>query len=179
MENSIKKFLEFNGKVVSILARSGVYWVALKPICDALGVQYVRQFKNAKKHPIWSQLLSEQTMVGADDKARKMVALPEQFIYGWIAQIRSNNQQLIEYQLKCCNILYEYFHGSMTNRENLIREKTKEEVEIDRLEVQLRALPEFQRIEKSRLKIKALNKNLRELDSITRAEQLPLFTGTL
>ncbi len=41
-----QKFLEFNGKNIIFLNVDGTYWIALKPICEALGVDYVRCFKN-------------------------------------------------------------------------------------------------------------------------------------
>ena len=49
MKSKIKKFLEFNGKTISFLCKEGEYWVAIKPICEALGVNYNRQYQNLKK----------------------------------------------------------------------------------------------------------------------------------
>jgi hypothetical protein len=60
MKQSIKKFLEFNGKDILFFYIDGQYWVSLKPICEALNVQWVRQFKNLKEHKILGQLLSNQ-----------------------------------------------------------------------------------------------------------------------
>lgn len=90
MNKKIEKFLQFKGKRIVLLAKRSVWWIALKPICEALGVDYIRQFKKLKENRILSQLLSEQTIVAADGKLRKMVCLPESAIYGWIFQIESN-----------------------------------------------------------------------------------------
>jgi prophage antirepressor-like protein len=87
MNKVVSKFLEFNGKTLSFLSVDGEYWVALKPICEALGVDYIRSFRNTKEDVIFGQLLSEQTMVAADGKSRKMASLPEKWIYGWIMQL--------------------------------------------------------------------------------------------
>ena len=73
MKKDIKKFLEFNGKTIYFAAADGQYWIAIKPICEALNVDYIRQFKNLQIDKILGELLSEQTMVAADGKLRKMV----------------------------------------------------------------------------------------------------------
>lgn len=52
MEARIKKFLEFNGKVLSFITIDGIVWIAIKPICQALGIQYERQFKNLNSDKI-------------------------------------------------------------------------------------------------------------------------------
>lgn len=62
------KFLEFNGKAVYFLAKGGSYWIAIKPICESLGVDYNRQFQNLKADKILSQLFAKQQMTGADGK---------------------------------------------------------------------------------------------------------------
>jgi len=172
---SVKKFLEFNGKSICFLAKAGTYYVALKPICEALNVQYVRQFKNAQKHPMWSQLLSKQTMAGADNKLYKMVSLPERYVYGWIFQIRSESPELIAYQKQCCDLLFEYFHGSITSRETLIKEKTKAELAKDRLINLLREDQYFQQLQQAQSHIRKITKGLRELDTEIQKDQLTLF----
>ncbi len=68
MNKKVSKFLEFNGKRIVLLVKDGTWWIAVKPICEALGVDYIRQFKNLKANRILSQLLSEQTIVAADEK---------------------------------------------------------------------------------------------------------------
>lgn len=60
--NTHEKFLSFNGKNIIFLNKDGQYWIAVKPICEALGVDYVRQFKNLKDNIILAPALSKQTM---------------------------------------------------------------------------------------------------------------------
>ena len=124
MDHKIKKFLQFNGKNILFLNIDGTYWVAIKPICDALGIQYHRQYKNLTNDKILSQLLSKQTMVGADFRVRTMVALPEKYIYGWLFSINSDSDALQNYKLTCYNVLFEHFHGAITKRTNELTEKS-------------------------------------------------------
>ena len=106
MKEEIKKFLEFNGKNIFFVAINGQYWIAIKPICRALNVDYIPQFKNLKEDEILGQLLSKQTMVGPDNKFRNHVCLPEFYIYGWIFQIQSQSPELLKYKWEWYRVLY-------------------------------------------------------------------------
>ncbi len=70
MKKEVKKFLEFNGKNIYFLGVNGVYWIAIKPICEALQVDYISQFKNLKEDSILSSALSNQTMQVGNDQPR-------------------------------------------------------------------------------------------------------------
>jgi hypothetical protein len=176
MDKSIEKFLEFNGKVIYFLAKDGQYWIAIKPICDALNLEYTRQLKNLKKHAAFSQLWAKQPMTGADGKTYKMASLPERYIYGWIFNIRSESPELVKYQRECCDILFNHFHGKITSRETLISQKTKDQLEHDQLIASYRNTPEGQRAYELERKMRVYNSALRELDDEIRQNQLPLFS---
>ncbi len=49
---NLEKFLEFNGKRISVLLADGSWWVAIKPICEALKVDYEGQRKNIQDDEI-------------------------------------------------------------------------------------------------------------------------------
>lgn len=176
MNKKIEKFLQFKGKRIVLLAKEGVWWIALKPICEALGVDYIRQFKKLKENRILSQLLSEQTIVAADGKLRKMVCLPESAIYGWIFQIESNAPGLEEFQWECYRVLYEHFHGSITGRKELLSEKAKAQLEINRCMNTLN--PEVAYNHKQAvMKVNHINAQLRKLDAEVLAEERTLFNN--
>ena len=170
------KFLEFNGKVIYFLAKDGQYWIAIKPICEALKVDYNRQFQNLKKHKVFMQLFAKQQMTGADGKLYLMISLPEQFIYGWLFTINSENEGLANYQLECCQILYSHFHGKITSRETLIGKKTQSKLEHDKLMAAIRSLPEGQRLYELEKIMRLCNAGLKELDQEIAQNQLPLFS---
>ena len=98
MNTQTKKFLEFNGRNIYFLAVDSTYWIAIKPICKALNVNYNRQFKNLKEHKLFGGLYTIQNLVASDNRIRPMIALPEKYIYSWIFQIKSNSPDLIQYQ---------------------------------------------------------------------------------
>jgi hypothetical protein len=175
MKTDSKKFLEFNGKTVFFVAVDGQYWIALKPICEARNVDYIRQFKHIKEDEILSELLSEQTMVAADGKSRQMSSLPEKWIYGWIMQLESKSPELLQYKKLCYEVLNDYFHGAITGRKNLLAQKAKAQAEIDG--VMNRMDPnDAITIEQGSKAINQINVKLRALDNEIMQEERDLFT---
>lgn len=137
MKDSSKKFLEFNGKSILFLSKNGQWWVAIKPICDALGVSHRRQLETIKDDGILSQLYTVQGMVAADNKVREMACLPEKYIYGWLFSINSKSEKFLEFKKECYEILYNYFHGAITERTKALQEKTNTQIRIEQLENEL------------------------------------------
>ena len=68
-------FLSFNGKAIYFKENQNEYWIAIKPICEALNVDYIRAYKNLTKDELLSQLLSEQTTI-RKEKRRKFRLSP-------------------------------------------------------------------------------------------------------
>lgn len=175
MNKKVSKFLDFNGKTLMFLSVDGQYWIALKPICEALGVDYIRAFRNTKEDPIFGQLLSEQTMVAADGRSRKMSSLPEKWIYGWIMQLQSNSPELLEYKKLCYEVLNEFFHGTITGRKELLSIKAKAQVEMN--EVMNTLDPEQAlKYERAKRRLNQVTAQLRELDGEILQEEKDLFS---
>ncbi len=176
MKNEIKKFLEFNGKTIFFVAADGQYWIALKPICEALNVDWKNQHEKLLKDEILGQLSSEQGIVAADGKMRKMVSLPEFYVYGWIFQIQSSSPELLKYKWECYRVLYEHFHGAITGRQQLLREKAKAQIVVE--EVFNGLDPEAAiRFDRARRKINQINSQLRKADGEILEEERNLFNS--
>lgn len=175
MKNSIKKFLQFNGKNIYFLAIDGQYWIAVKPVCEALGVDYIQQFKNLKEHQILKQLLCEHTMVGADNRLRKMISLPEKFFYGWLFGIQSSSPDLINYQFKCHEILFDHFHGSITERQSVLKEKSKLLIEIEKLQDKIKDNDDIKKLNKLKAELKDKSRSLTKMDVKIVSSQLDLW----
>jgi len=165
MKNELKKFLEFNGKTISFLAVDGTYWIAVKPICEALGVDYIQQHKNLKDDKVLGAALCNHTMQVGKDQPRSWSCLPEFYIYGWLFRIRSNSEELEVYQWKCYELLYRYFHGTITERENLLKVKTQADMEIEKLELELQNSEAYKRIQVLKKSQKVAGAKLRKLDN--------------
>jgi len=174
MKNSTKKFLEFNGKTIYFLAVDGQYWIALKPICEALNVNWNRQFQNLQNDQNLKAAFATQQMQAPDNQLRNYVCLPEFFVYGWIFQIQSESEELAKYKWECYKVLYEHFHGAITGRKELLSEKARIQLEIDKCFNTLD--PEVAlRLDRANTQINKINKQLRELDTEVMEEEKTLF----
>ena len=172
-----QKFLEFNGKTIVFLNKDGIYWIAVKPICEALDIDYIRQFKNLKSEHFLSELLSEQTMVAEDKKLRKMVCLPEKFIYGWIFSLNSKSEALKEYKMKCYELLFDHFHGAITGRKELLIERLDVDTQIHQLKEELKENDsQYLKLHELQQKRKRLSGDLNIIDTKI-VNQTELFTN--
>lgn len=171
---NLEKFLEFNGKRIAVLLADGTWWVAVKPICEALNIQYNRAFQNIKDDPELGQLLAEQLTVAADGKTRNMVCLPEKFIYGWLFSLRSDNEDLRIYRMKCYEVLYNHFHGALTARLNTLSQRDGIAMRILELEEKLEQSEEYQEIQKLKKLKTETTKTLNRLDVELKAGQLSM-----
>src|SRR5437899_12441945 len=138
MEQNIEKFLDFNGKKIYFKSFDGIYYIAIKPICEALNVNYDRQYRNLKSDEILGGVCAKQHIHDASFRLQEMICLPEYYVYGWLFSIQSESKDLKHYKWKCYEILYNYFHGAITERTSYLKEKTKTEYEIYKLEAELK-----------------------------------------
>lgn len=163
-----EKFLEFNGKNIVFLNVKGVYWIALKPICEALNIEYSRSFKNAKNDPILGPALAIQPMqVSKNGKKqlRNVTCISEKYIYGWLFSLRSDSKELVEYKRTCYELLYNHFHGTITNRKELLLERNKIDDEIFIIKKSLKEEDDkYQELENLITKRKALSSQLSTID---------------
>jgi hypothetical protein len=169
VKKSIEKFLQFNGKKIAILLSNGTWYIAIKPICEALNVEYTRAFKNIKEDAVLSQLLAEQPTVAADSKLRNMACLPERYIYGWLFSVRSESPELLEYKKKCYDILYEHFHSPLTERVNALMQQRDNNLRIlelkEALDVKVKESEEFKEIKELKGLKKKIAQSLKESDT--------------
>lgn len=163
MEAKIKKFLEFNGNTIYFIAVDGTYWIAVRPICDALNIQFNRTLKNIKSDEILKDVWSKQTMRDTKNRLQNMVALPEKYIYGWLFSIRSGSDAFQNYKRKCYDVLYEYFHGNITNWHQALLEKSDALAEMEEMVSELSSDPRFQKYNEARAKVMRSGKKLKEI----------------
>jgi hypothetical protein len=146
---------------LQVVADAREQLVAVKPVCEILGVDYPGQFAKLKEHPIYGSTIGLSPTVGADGKEREMVCIPLRFFPGWLFSINPDNvkeesrEKLMEYQLKCNDVLYDYFFSRVdfSQKKEVVVAKAK-----DTCDEKLEQL----RIAKSELKVaeNELNKAL-------------------
>ncbi len=175
MKQTLVKFLDFNGKSLLFLHKNGTYWVAIKPVCEALKVEYTRSFKNVQADSILGPALAVQPMQVPGEQLRNMSCLPEYLIYGWIFSIQSASKELQEYKKECYEILFEHFHGTITERRELLAQKALTEMDRSKREIALRLNPDFNSWEQLKAQEARIGKRLKEADRREINEQMQLF----
>lgn len=167
--------IELEDRTLYFVNADGQWWIAIKPICDALGIDFEAQRKRIKRDPILSQLPSNQTVVAADAKPRKMICLPERFIYGWLFQLESKNPRFLRFKRTCYEALYEYFHGGLSQRKAALREQVLAKQEMAKLRRELGDEPRYQRLQELQGVVLAKGRELKLADRAIEQEQLALF----
>lgn len=103
-----------NGQQIVVI-ENGEKRVAVKPICDALGIDFSSQLQRLKRDEILSSTMVIITTVGGDDKNREMVTIPFKYVFGWLftidhAKVRPEvKDAVIRYKLECYDALYSHF----------------------------------------------------------------------
>jgi hypothetical protein len=176
MKKSIQKFLSFKGHKIFYVQVDGVYWIALKPILDIFNIDADNHIKSLKNDAILGHERLKLTVDVVENgliRGRTMTCLTEKYIYGWIFQLPSNNPKLVEYKRECYDLLYNYFHGTITNRKELLIERNKIDQEIYNTRSFLKQEEEFMNLEKLLLKRKELTHKLNTIDKeIVRSPEL-------
>lgn len=163
-----EKFLEFSGHKIYFVKINDIYWIALKPICEALKLNADSYIKKTKRDAFFRTCLDTMSIqVSKNDKnqGRNMVCLPEEFIYGWICILNSDDEYLIEYKKTCYRLIYNHFHGTITNRKELLIERIDVDTEIHNIKKELKESDEqYKRLEFLQTKKKILNNQLNSID---------------
>lgn len=168
MKKKHEKFLSFNGTNIIFLNKDGEYWIALKPILDALNLESDRYLKKTKRDAFFGgclDTLSIQVENNGIIQGRKMVCLPEKFIYGWICFLNSNNEELNNYKRTCYELLYSHFHGTITGRKELLQDRAAVDKEIHSLKTELKKdNAGFKRLAELQNKRKTISTRLNSFD---------------
>jgi hypothetical protein len=153
----------------------GTWWIAVKPICEALGLSWKDLHNDLKRDPILGELSANQQIVAADGKARQMTCLPERYIYGWVFQLRSSSPKLTAFKSRCYDALYDHFHGTVAARRTALVERARAIAEQRKLREELAKNPTYQRLMELEGVVLSRSKLLKQQDREVEHEQLQLF----
>lgn len=90
-------------------------FVPIKPICEALGINYTTQIDKIKDDSFLSSNIVLRGTVAADNKTREMSCLPYRFIFGWLFTINPKNvapeakDAVEKYRIECYEALFKHF----------------------------------------------------------------------
>ena len=107
--------INFHGTNIPTFNVEGVIRVAMKPICDAIGLSWTGQYERIKRHIVLSATVRMTRMVAEDGKRRELVTVPLNKLNGWLFGIDATRvkpaarERLVEYQSECFDVLSDYW----------------------------------------------------------------------
>lgn len=119
---------------VDIVATSDEQLVPIRPICEALGVDFAGQRKKIQEDEDLNSVVDLTPSTGADGKQYEMLCLPIRYIFGWLftinpANVKPEAQEAVRtYRRRCYDALYAHFFGSQK------RQLEQNQIEITLLE---------------------------------------------
>lgn len=108
--------IAFHGQSITTFNDNGVVRVAMKPVCEGIGLNWRAQYNRMKRHPVLSPTVVMMTTVAADGKQRPATTLPLSKLNGWLFGVDASRvrpevrERLIEYQAECFDVLADYWN---------------------------------------------------------------------
>lgn len=107
--------LDFHGHPLTTIQHNGVPHVAMKPIVEAIGLDWRSQLQRIKRHPVLSEGVAMITTPSQGGEQR-FNCLPVKYLNGWLFGIDVNRvkpecrEPLLQYQRECFDVLNDYWN---------------------------------------------------------------------
>lgn len=116
MNQQLIHHVPFHEETLLVIEDSlGERFVAMRPIVEALGLNWSGQYLRLNRHPVLSSTVCAMQTVAEDGKDREMVTLPIEQFHGWLFTLDASRvkpeakDKLIAYQQECFDVLHSYF----------------------------------------------------------------------
>lgn len=130
MTNQIQT-VNFHNQTLITLEKDGNHYVAMKPICENIGLDWASQFTRIKRDEVLNSVIVMITTTGADRKIYKMLCLPIQYLNGWLFGVDTNRvkaeikETLITYKKECYQALFDYWHDGVAINPRATKDERK------------------------------------------------------
>lgn len=124
--------------IMAVLAEGGEVYVPIRPICEALGVQWAAQRKRINRDAVLQDELINISVSVTDTQGqtqnRAISCLPLKFLNGWLFGINADRvkpnvrDRLIRYQRECYEVLWQAFQ-----KQEVVGAPTIEGINVDEL----------------------------------------------
>ncbi|XKM12656.1 phage antirepressor N-terminal domain-containing protein [Orbaceae bacterium ac157xtp] len=107
--------IQFHNQSLIVLNHQDKPYVAIKPICENIGLDWEAQRQRIKRNEILNSTAFMIKVVAKDGKNREVLCLPLGYINGWLFGIETSRVKpeikplLKQYQLECFDVLYNHF----------------------------------------------------------------------
>jgi hypothetical protein len=119
MENKLIRFYET--ELVTFIDLQGKPFVAVKHICDAIGLNANSALRAIRNHPILGPASTVQYHQVGENQRREYLMVPIEYLNGWLFSIDINKvkpeaqKKLMVYQKECYQVLYSAWFGVNRN----------------------------------------------------------------
>ena len=109
--------VDFRQDTIFAVERDDGVFVAIKPICESLGLNWSSQLQRLKEDPILSEGMATVTIPSVGG-AQETTVLKLELVNGWLFKVDSRRvkdeetrQKVLTYQRECFNVLFAHFYG--------------------------------------------------------------------
>lgn len=131
MSNQIStQTISFNNQSLITIEQNGVHYVAMKPICENIGIDWRAQRQRIVRDEVLCSTVVIIPTVAEDGKNREMLCLPIQYLNGWLFGIDINRcnpeirDTLIKYKKECYQALHDYWFNGKAERKTTVDDRT-------------------------------------------------------
>jgi len=108
--------ISFHGQTVPVFSHNNQHYVAMKPIVENIGLDWVSQYKKIQRSEILKSGMVMMTIPATDGKTYETACLPLDYLNGWLFGVDARRvkpeirSRLLTYQRECFRVLNEYFN---------------------------------------------------------------------
>ena len=131
MSNQIStQTVSFNNQSLITIEQNGVHYVAMKPICENIGIQWESQYNRIRRDDVLNSVIFIMNMTGSDSKNYQMICLPIEYLNGWLFGIDINRckpeirDTLIKYKKECYQALHDYWFNGKAELKTSVNDRT-------------------------------------------------------
>lgn len=125
------QMINFHGNEIAVIEKDGTQYVAMKPIVEAMGLDWSGQLKLIKGDAVLSKGMVV-TSIPSEGGEQDAVCLPLNKLNGWLFKIPASRYSgerkaaIIRYQEECYDVLFDYFHKGGTTDPAMLRKLAAE-----------------------------------------------------
>lgn len=107
--------ISFNGQTVPVFTQNNQHYVAMKPICENIGLNWKAQYDRIKRHAVLGEGMVMMTTPSKGGE-QQTICLPLDYLNGWLFGVEANRvkpqirESLLQYQRECFRVLNEHFN---------------------------------------------------------------------
>lgn len=123
--------VNFHEQSLITLQKDGVAYVAMKPICENIGLDWEAQRQRISRDEVLNSTACMIKAVATDGKNRELLCLPIHYLNGWLFGVDTNRvkaqikDKLITYKKECYQALFDYWNNGVAVNPRATKDERK------------------------------------------------------